>query len=163
MIVFIYYCPEEADKGDYSTPIFRVCISHSRQSLTITTNDRYIWAVCCRAPRRMRALNQGIFTSGAGQSWQSYLCVRRGSNHLDWKKSNWNEIWCVRSVQRKYTYTLAKSNVRFFETQKSTWCLDANCTIFGRFMKSTLGVISYEKYIDFMHRGLIATNVFFFN
>ena len=86
MIVSIYYCPEEVDKGDYLTPVFRVCVSHSRQSLTITTHDRYIWAVCCGAPRRMRALNQGIFTSGAGQSWQSYLCVRRGGNHLDWKK-----------------------------------------------------------------------------
>ena len=49
-------------------------------------------------------------------------------------------------------YTLAKSNGRFFQTQKLTWCLHPICTICGKFIKCMLVVISYEKYIDFWHQ-----------
>ena len=45
----------------------------------------------------------------------------------------------------------AKSNGRYFQTQKSTWCPYPICTIFGIFKECMLVFISLEKYIDFCH------------
>ena len=85
-------------------------------------------------------------------------------------------VWVYHSLfNHDYLYQLrkciyytpfAKSNGRFFQTQKSTWCLYLICPIFGRFMEYVSAVISYDKYIDFYyqpfrHRGLKATKVIF--
>ena len=75
---------------------------------------------------------------------------------------------CQKQVSRTGTTPFAKSNGRFFQTQKSKWCLHSICTILGRFLKCMFVVISYENYMDFwhqpvMHRGLKATSVFFLN
>ena len=56
----------------------------------------------------------------------------------------------ILSIEDTYT-PFAKSNGRFFQTQKLTWCLHPICTIFGKFMKCILVVIFQEKYINFWH------------
>ena len=53
--------------------------------------------------------------------------------------------------QRVNNTPFAKSNGRFFQTQKSSWCPHPICIIFGRFMECMLVVISSENFIHFWH------------
>ena len=43
------------------------------------------------------------------------------------------------------------STADFFQTQTLTWCLNPICTIFGGCIKCIQVIISYAKYIDFLH------------
>ena len=98
-----------------------------------------------------------FFLSCRCVTWSSYFMIYSWHNTL-WLLSPMHTTFVSLTFLRhpwpwraSVCTPLAKTNGRFFRTQKLTWCPHRICTIFGGWIRCIQLVISLAKYIKFSH------------
>ena len=125
--------------------------NHDSRSLAVTVNH-VSWYIVWR-------VTVGFIFTSRDKEIDISLWLMKLSNcctarvHFLWllTTKRWRTPRSVSNHTSSSCTPFAKSNGRFFQTRKSTWCPHPICTIFGRFMECMSVVISSEKYIDFWH------------